>query len=155
MIAALRYLVTPWGRVSRRAYWTFGVISPLLLALALYQIWEASPEYAPVQWLVIALWACSAYVCVIFDIRRLHDRNRSGWWLLAYTVFGTAIDIIRDFGHPWSDIAWMISVIVSFAFIWELCVRRGTRGPNKYGPDPLAAATPNQDSPDTAVPVTH
>jgi uncharacterized membrane protein YhaH (DUF805 family) len=47
-------------------------------------------------------------------VRRLHDTNRSGWWLL--------ISLVPILGG-----------IVCFVFM----VLPGTRGPNKYGPDPI------------------
>jgi hypothetical protein len=34
----------------------------------------------------------------------------------------------------------MIAGIISLALLIELCFRRGTKGPNRYGPDPLAKA---------------
>src|SRR5262245_37102264 len=48
------------------------------------------------------------------SIRRLHDLDRTGWWvLIVFTVIGTILLII-----------------------WN-CMR-GTAGPNRFGPDPLA-----------------
>ena len=47
------------------------------------------------------------------SVRRLHDIDRTGWWILiAFTVIG---------------------IIVLIA--WD-CIR-GTVGPNRFGPDPL------------------
>jgi uncharacterized membrane protein YhaH (DUF805 family) len=47
-------------------------------------------------------------------VRRLHDIDRTGWWLLiVFTVIG-------------------IILLVAWA-----CTR-GTPGPNRFGPDPLA-----------------
>lgn len=48
--------------------------------------------------------------------RRLHDIDRSGWWMLL--VFLPLIGVI--------------------ILIWWACTR-GTTGPNRFGPDPLAA----------------
>jgi uncharacterized membrane protein YhaH (DUF805 family) len=50
------------------------------------------------------------------SVRRLHDLDRTGWWLL---IILTGIGLI-------------------LLLIW-FCLR-GTTGPNRYGPDPLAAA---------------
>jgi uncharacterized membrane protein YhaH (DUF805 family) len=47
-------------------------------------------------------------------VRRLHDIDRTGWWvLIAFTIIG-----------------------VILLLIWD-CVK-GTSGPNRFGPDPLA-----------------
>ena len=50
-------------------------------------------------------------------IRRLHDRDYSGWWYLLVFI---------------PLIGWLI------LFIW-FCLK-GTDGPNRFGPDPLANA---------------
>jgi uncharacterized membrane protein YhaH (DUF805 family) len=48
------------------------------------------------------------------SIRRLHDLDRTGWWfLLVFTVVGAIVLII-------------------------FACTKGTDGPNRYGPDPLA-----------------
>jgi uncharacterized membrane protein YhaH (DUF805 family) len=53
-------------------------------------------------------------------VRRLHDTNRSGWWLL--------IGLIPIIG----------GIVLLVFFVLE-----GTRGPNNHGPDPkLANAGP-------------
>jgi uncharacterized membrane protein YhaH (DUF805 family) len=51
---------------------------------------------------------------VAVSIRRLHDLDRSGWWLL---ICFTGIGII-------------------VLLVWD-CMR-GTLGPNRFGPDPIA-----------------
>jgi uncharacterized membrane protein YhaH (DUF805 family) len=57
--------------------------------------------------------------------RRLHDTDRTAWWLLlAFTGIGT------------------ILLIVWFCF-------KGTPGPNRFGPDSLAALTPAGAQPAT------
>jgi uncharacterized membrane protein YhaH (DUF805 family) len=48
-------------------------------------------------------------------IRRLHDRNYSGWWLLAVLI-------------PAAGALWLL---------WQLALRRGIAQDNRWGPDPL------------------
>ena len=48
--------------------------------------------------------------------RRLHDINRTGWWLLLLLV---------------PVIGWIVLIV------WA--IKRGDDGPNKYGPDPRQA----------------
>ena len=51
---------------------------------------------------------------IAVSVRRLHDLDRTGWWLLiAFTVVGVILLIVWD------------------------CMK-GTSGSNQYGPDPLA-----------------
>jgi uncharacterized membrane protein YhaH (DUF805 family) len=47
-------------------------------------------------------------------IRRLHDRDQTGWWILLGLI---------------AVIGWIILIV------W-FCMR-GTVGPNRFGPDPL------------------
>lgn len=69
--------------------------------------------------------------------RRLHDMNMSGWWqipgiicvILAPTM-GMQILLLSLF---------KIFIGVATIYILVLCLcRRGTRGDNRFGPDPLA-----------------
>jgi uncharacterized membrane protein YhaH (DUF805 family) len=51
------------------------------------------------------------------SVRRLHDLDRSGWWILLVFVI---------------LIGWIVLIV------WN-CTK-GTPGPNRFGPDPLAGA---------------
>jgi uncharacterized membrane protein YhaH (DUF805 family) len=64
---------------------------------------------------VMLLWG-QLGVC----IKRLHDRGKSGWWLLIF----------------WALPAVAIGVIWLWAVL-ELGCLGGTEGPNAYGPEPL------------------
>jgi len=73
---------------------------------------------------------------ITLSVRRLHDTNRSGWILLA--VFGVvAISMLL----VWSLESTFPIVFVAGAAILLLFwyVQPGTKGTNKYGPDPLRA----------------
>lgn len=67
-----------------------------------------------------------AYALIVFipsiavSIRRLHDRDMSGWWYLGFVVGGLI---------PY------IGFIISIAFIVIMALP-GTEGPNRFGPDP-------------------
>ena len=73
-------------------------------------------------------------------IKRLHDRDKSGWWMIPFTV---AIGLYGQFGH-WLAGSWAATFIgwpVFICFIWglvEMYCLKGTRGPNRFGPDPRA-----------------
>lgn len=54
------------------------------------------------------------YLLVTIGIRRCHDRDRRGWWLvLGFTGLGIPV------------------------LVFELGLLPGTIGPNRFGPDPL------------------
>jgi uncharacterized membrane protein YhaH (DUF805 family) len=89
-----------------------------------------------------------AWFFVAASIKRLHDRNRSGWWIIPF-VFATGI--YSQFGNRF-DGSWLADLVgfaVFIGSIWgavEMYGLRGTRGPNRFGPDPLAPReTPARD----------
>ena len=57
--------------------------------------------------------------------RRLHDINRSGWWLLG--LLGYVLLVLPGL------------VMTVILIIWA--IKRGDKGPNKYGPDPRQATS--------------
>lgn len=51
---------------------------------------------------------------IMLTIRRLHDIGKSGWWILLFFV-----------------------PLVNVIFYLYVYLKKGTDGPNEYGPDPL------------------
>ncbi len=88
--------------------------------------------YLPLVWVGLALGA-----------KRLHDRDKSAWWLLLFYfvpgILGTTADRIGGGTGIILHIAGF--AITVWAFV-ELGCLRGTVGPNQYGPDPLAPSMP-------------
>lgn len=58
---------------------------------------------------------------IAVTVRRLHDRDMSGWWYLGFIV---------------ASIIPFVGFIASIAFIVVLALP-GTDGPNRFGPDPM------------------
>jgi uncharacterized membrane protein YhaH (DUF805 family) len=79
------------------------------------------------------------------SIKRLHDRNKSGWWVVPYLVVPALYGQIGE----WLGDSWPAALLDHATFIALLCGivemgwLRGTRGPNRFGPDPLAAPETN------------
>lgn len=81
-------------------------------------------------------------------VKRLHDRNKSGWYLLLFYI-APAILVIASvaMGAIMENSTMVASVLGLAAFaigVWafiELGCLRGTIGTNQYGPDPVAPAT--------------
>ena len=112
--SALSNYATFAGRASRPAFWWFALFLVLVQVAASfvdYALFAAEGRFGVVAPLVsLALFL--PYLAV--GARRLHDTDRSGWWLLLafVPVIGT------------------IALIV-------LCALPGTSGPNRYGPPPV------------------
>jgi uncharacterized membrane protein YhaH (DUF805 family) len=135
-----RLLFSASGRLSRLRFFgvTVGlcltgvvVMTPFVLVPGLFAM---IPAFV-ITVFVDAIWALAA-------IRRLHDRNRSGWWLLIYFA--------PMFAWSWAAMGlatapMLVQVLLPIGglglVIWicaELFIVRGTVGGNRYGPDPLA-----------------
>lgn len=117
------------GRASRSEYWYF-VLFVSLVAGVLVGIGFAAMNFEtqePSTLSVIFFGAAGLfYLGVLLPmisalVRRFHDRNISGWWVLGLIVLG-AVPFV---GFLASIASFVISVL------------KGTDGDNKFGPDPL------------------
>jgi len=72
---------------------------------------------------------------VFVGIKRLHDRDKSGWWLLVFYLLPTVLNELSGV----SSILAFVSIAITIWTFVELGCLRGTQGPNKYGSDPLAS----------------
>ncbi|MGD0333334.1 MAG: DUF805 domain-containing protein [Xanthobacteraceae bacterium] len=79
-------------------------------------------------------------------VKRGHDRNLPVWLLGVFFGAGALLDLLTVLGWAGTDdepsmVSLAIAVpftVVGLALLVELGFRRGTVGPNQYGPDPLA-----------------
>lgn len=114
------------GRVSRSKYWlvfllslfvSFAVVLFTILAMpALIFMGTFSPTVASVTSillyvLMIPMWIIS----IATTVKRFHDRNKSGWWIL--------ISLVPIIGALW--------ILIECGFL------KGTTGANNFGEDPL------------------
>lgn len=148
------------GRISRRPFW-LGAVALMVLSSLLYnaisqftggRIDLPHPDdisKMPLdEFLRIGssrgFYVSSGLIFFIVSIplaaKRLHDRNKSAWWVLFF-YFGpfvlsygiealSVLDVVRGLG----------SLAILLWGIVELGILRGTVGPNRFGPDPLADA---------------
>ena len=111
---AARYLSTN-GRLPRSTFWGYwaGFLLISFVANALDRLGWGGDVFKVLFGLVVLM----PYVLVgwIVEIKRWHDLNRSGWWVLINFV-------------P------LIGALVSFIVLGFV---KGTDGPNRFGPDPL------------------
>jgi uncharacterized membrane protein YhaH (DUF805 family) len=84
------------------------------------------------------------------SVRRLHDTDRTGWWILAplapyllTIVAGMMLATSPDMAAMAGILALvsMIAVVVLGLVLLVFYFMEGTRGPNKYGPDPKGQDT--------------
>ncbi|HEY9216506.1 MAG TPA: DUF805 domain-containing protein [Phenylobacterium sp.] len=119
MLQPLRKYAEFQGRASRSEYWLFylfTIIVAVVVGIIAGIVGGASGEAGPSLILsgLLGLFGLAIIVpSIALSFRRLHDTDRSAWWLL--------ISLIPFVGGV---------VLLVFS------VLDGTPGPNKYGPDP-------------------
>jgi uncharacterized membrane protein YhaH (DUF805 family) len=96
---------------------------------------------------LVAVEMIGLFAMVPIGVKRLHDRNKSGLWLVLFYVL-PALLVLHDEagGSEWS---WERTLILIALLGWsalELCCRRGTVGTNQYGPDPIRSPSPQSGS---------
>jgi uncharacterized membrane protein YhaH (DUF805 family) len=101
------------GRAPRSEYWYF-VLATVLMAVAVFLVCgltgSTSATLAGIGLTVLVIFLPS----LAAHVRRLHDTNSSGWWLLLAVI-------------PY---AGALIMTVWYCF-------KGTQGENRFGPDPL------------------
>lgn len=105
------------GRLSRRQFWLYGVLALLGLAVlgqGLLGIARVRAQTADLIVNLLLVWPALAV-----SVKRWHDRDKSGWWVL--------VNLVPVIGWIWA--------LIDNGF------RRGSAGPNRFGEDPLSAAT--------------
>jgi uncharacterized membrane protein YhaH (DUF805 family) len=94
----------------------------------------------PVLWMFLAT-----------SVKRLHDRDRSGWWLLVFFVLP---DLCGQLAEQLPDSYWTLFITwpIPACYLWgavELYFLPGTRSTNRFGPNPLGKQQTRPRSPAT------
>jgi uncharacterized membrane protein YhaH (DUF805 family) len=148
-----QFYFSPSGRISRSQYWLKFVVPYAVIAI-LFQIviWGSAAAGGAVAagivyvlyviFVLVALWPSIAIL-----VKRIHDRNKTGWLILAPYVPLILMGIFAGIGAAAGGGAGAIgAIVVIFGIItaaiglWffiEFGCMRGTIGPNRYGADPV------------------
>ena len=140
------------GRINRAKYWLallIFLIVDVVLGLTGFAIGKGLAFHVASYGLNAAIFVST----IALSIKRLHDRDRSAWWLLSFYIVPLSIVVVGGF-LLWTgagsfgdvkDVSLLllrVCVLGGVAFcIWglaEIGFRRGTAGYNRFGPDPLA-----------------
>ena len=139
------------GRIGRRTYWL--AILALIVAV---QVLTFAPFLLESEAAVLMLALTSQFILLLslwpilaVGSKRLHDRNKNGWWLLVFWLLpfalligGGSIALFDDprTGRSGDFTTGAILVLASLPpALWgivELGFLPGTKGPNLYGADP-------------------
>lgn len=92
--------------------------------------------------LLLAKAAVSGFLLWIFlatSIKRLHDRDRSGWWMVPFVAVPYCYDHLSDL-LPDSNFMLIPAMIAFVLLVWgfvELYFLSGSKATNRFGPNPL------------------
>jgi uncharacterized membrane protein YhaH (DUF805 family) len=132
------------GRLNRQPYWVINLamIATVFVILVLVAVLggnavlaEFSPFGAALLHFIIGLFP--AWINLATTVRRLHDRNKSAWWLLVFYLLPSVLQGISEKTGELGIVLNIAGVTIWIWAVFELGVLRGTVGPNRYGPDPL------------------
>jgi uncharacterized membrane protein YhaH (DUF805 family) len=102
------------GRASRSEYWLFALVFVIIylvcFALDYNTFWSGQMTIMPLSTVAYLVHFIPGLAVLV---RRLHDTDRSGWWMLLSLV-------------PVIGSVWLLVLLCS----------EGTYGPNEYGPNP-------------------
>jgi uncharacterized membrane protein YhaH (DUF805 family) len=101
------------GRIPRRDFWLRFAL-PFALIFVVVAVAPPPLEKRP----MLAFFGFALWPAIAVGVKRCHDRNRSGWFLL--------INLIPVVGPLW--------LLIELGFL------RGGVGANHFGPDPLSSA---------------
>lgn len=132
------------GRAPRAEYWWF-YLAYILLSVVLNVLLSISPTIG----MILSLASLVLLVpWIAVAVRRLHDIDRTGWWLLAPVLpyaIGFAMVGAAFFTNPGSAgasgglgagmIFFGIGLILALV-VFVFTLLPGTKGENRYGPDP-------------------
>ena len=136
------------GRASRPEYWWYTLA--LIVAYVVIGVVESmvglNQMAGPYGLLSLLLMLATLVPSLAVSVRRLHDTNRSGWWLLIalvpYCLMAIAGVMALSGGGPLTLMA-MVGVISIIALIGAVVllvfmVLPGTPGDNSYGSPPAS-----------------
>jgi uncharacterized membrane protein YhaH (DUF805 family) len=142
------------GRVSRKYFWLVYLVYAIYFGVIMAV--SESVDYLRFNDIFVLGAMTPAALIVLFAmIKRLHDRDRGTVWLGIFFLLPFAIMFgffflllfLRQSGRvpeETSHIADMIMIVpINVLFWWgfiEIGFLKGTKGPNRFGPDPLAPA---------------
>jgi uncharacterized membrane protein YhaH (DUF805 family) len=149
------------GRISRQGFWMgLAILAALeIAARAVLGIpfFPTATKPVSVRLTEAAIELLTLYPTTAVVVKRLHDRDQPGSYAVWLVGISVIIMITNLFGltddpdNPtWLD--WVLSfcaIGIVLAYLVELGFRRGTRGDNRYGPDPLGAPTPGAHGPES------
>ena len=106
------------GRIPRRVFWGVTIVGTFAFYAAVFLVSVVFSEESFVAVIaaivILTLYAVFLWISLAVQVKRWHDRDKSGWWF-----FISFVPLVGPF----------------IAFVETGCLR-GTVGPNRFGDDP-------------------
>jgi uncharacterized membrane protein YhaH (DUF805 family) len=139
------------GRINRSKWWIASfililigfVVSKVMDWFDVAAVAAALNRFAAISLAVVLVSVLVVYCLLAVTVKRLHDRNKRGWWILMFPLAPVIlVSIVSAFGkdlEPALDYAaWVVVLIIAIWVLIEFGCMAGTAGLNRYGADPLA-----------------
>ena len=133
------------GRASRHEYWWF-VLFSVLVGMALSLLSSVAAGMVPVSFFVLLNGIVSLGLSLpqpALAVRRLHDTNRTGWWLLGPVLGSTLLSVgfLLFIDDSFATAAgWifggLLILIVTGTINLVFLLLRGDAASNRFGPPP-------------------
>ena len=141
------------GRSCRREFWWF------TLATTIFGFAMDGVDYAigsEIGWVGLVFTLFIMIPSLAVAVRRLHDINRSGWWLLilifpafALGFLGNVAALEDQFGNAEptiepgaTDLETLAALIITCAVLFIVMALPGSRGVNRFGSEPYGVPEP-------------
>ena len=141
------------GRARRSEYWWYFLLVVILsiVAMILDSILGLGGMFGTYGLFGLIVGLGALVPSLAAAVRRLHDTNRSGWWLLLavvpYVIFAITTAMALAGGDPATAgmgalaTAGLMSIValIGGLVVLVFLVLDGTHGDNRFGPDPKEA----------------
>lgn len=135
------------GRASRLTYWRTQLWTSLVVAVLWVVTIFVAMGAGDVAVIPLLLGIPVLVISLAVLVRRLHDRNRSSWWLLVFWAAPSACFIAAQWATERTGDGGTLALaglVAGLAFeLWaiiEVGFLRGSKGDNRYGPPPAVSA---------------
>jgi len=133
----LVYLFTSvHGRITREQFW-IGMLFVVLAEIAGH--WLAFRIQGEKLDSIVGL--ALNYPEFVLAVKRANDRDLPAWQIAVFFVGDTLLGFVGLLGYGTTDAAGLMQIVIDLyllVLLADLGLRRGTVGPNRFGPDPLA-----------------
>ena len=102
------------GRVGRQTFWLTSLA--VMAVVVVLEFLARGARGSPIALLFLVFMVPLIWVSLALGVKRWHDRDKSGWWIL--------INLVPFIGGLWA--------LVENGFL------KGTSGQNRFGADPVS-----------------